>query len=98
MSIAAHFDADRRGALLQILSAAGAPVNPVMLRAALEEATLHRPSLDQVRADLAWLSQHGAVVLEGGPAEIQTATLTERGEDLARGRTQILGVSIYEEA
>lgn len=82
---------DRRLALLQTL--VGAPdytAHGHLLRTALEGFG-HRVSFDAVRGDLAWLAEQGLVLLTGG--EIPVATLTVRGEDVARGRTQVPGVA-----
>jgi len=89
-----RYTADRRGALLQILSAAGEPANIIMLRMALEEATPHRPALDAVQADVLWLKQRGAVTVDGDGVAIDSVTLTPRGEDIALGRVRLLGVSV----
>ncbi|MBP6582960.1 MAG: hypothetical protein KA204_05780, partial [Chromatiaceae bacterium] len=48
-------------------------------------------SFDAVRGDLAWLAEQGLVLVTGG--EIPVATLTVRGEDVARGRSQVPGVA-----
>ena len=50
-----------------------------------------RLSADQLRTHLAWLDEQGALVLSAG--EIQIATLTLRGEDIALGRAQSPGVA-----
>lgn len=81
---------DRRLALLQTLL--GAPdytAHGHLLRAALENFG-HRVSFDAVRGDLAWLAEQG-LLLAGD--QIPVATLTVRGEDVARGRTQVPGVA-----
>lgn len=82
---------DRRLALLQTL--VGAPdytAHGHLLRTALEGFG-HRVSFDAVRGDLAWLAEQGLVLVTGG--EIPVATLTVRGEDVARGRTLVPGVA-----
>ena len=49
------------------------------------------PSRDRVRTELAWLREQGLVTTEdlGG---FVVATLTERGEDAARGRVVVPGI------
>ncbi len=86
--------ADRRLAILEILSSAGAPANPVVLRGAIEDVTLHRPSMDQVRADVRWLAERGLVLEDAAGAALAEVTITERGEDVAGGRTRVLGVAV----
>ena len=48
-------------------------------------------SRDQVRSELAWLREQGLVKYDSNPVII-IATLTERGEDVALGRTTVPGV------
>lgn len=82
---------DRRLAVLQTLI--GSPdytAHGHLLRQRLE-AFGHRVSFDAVRGDLAWLDEQGLIVLAKG--EIPVATLTLRGEDVARGRAQVPGVA-----
>jgi hypothetical protein len=83
--------ADRRLCLLQALS--GCPdytAHAHLLRASLEGLG-HHPSMDNLRADLAWLDEQGLIVLADGA--IPVATLTLRGEDAARGLARIPGVA-----
>lgn len=49
------------------------------------------PSRDNLRAQMAWLAEQGLVTL-GGLDHCQVATLTARGEDVARGRATVPGV------
>ena len=48
------------------------------------------PSRDKVRTELYWLSEQGLVALEG--TDCLVATLTGRGEDVAKCRTTVPGV------
>jgi len=48
------------------------------------------PSRDRLRTELRWLEEQGLVRLSGGPCLV--ATLTERGEDVARCRVTVPGV------
>lgn len=51
----------------------------------------HAISRDQVKTEMAWLRDQGLVVVEDlGP--VLVATLTERGADVATGRTTVPGV------
>lgn len=47
---------------------------------------------DQTRSHLAWLAEQRAVSLLWPSAALAVATLTERGSDLAHGRSVISGV------
>lgn len=49
------------------------------------------PSRDRVRTELSWLAEQGLVTLDTEPG-ITIATLTQRGEDVARGRAMTPGV------
>lgn len=83
---------DRRLALLQtLLSAPDYTAHGHLLRTALEGYG-HRVSFDAVRGDLAWLAEQGLLLLANAD-QIPVATLTVRGEDVARGRTQVPGVA-----
>ena len=49
------------------------------------------PSRDKVRTELNWLKEQGLVTTDNDPG-ITIATLTERGMDVANGRTTVPGV------
>lgn len=49
------------------------------------------PSRDNVRTELSWLKEQGLVTIDDGSG-IMVATLTQRGEDVARGRATVPGV------
>lgn len=64
--------------------------NSSVLNAALDNFG-HTISRDQVKTELAWLAEQGAVALEDiGPVVV--ATLTERGQDIAAGRARVPGI------
>ncbi len=50
-------------------------------------------SRDVVRGDFAWLHDMGLVQVEEVSASVHTATITQRGIDVAAGRTRIAGVA-----
>lgn len=51
----------------------------------------HTLSRDQVKTELHWLAEQGALTLEDvGP--VLVATLTERGQDIAAGRARVPGI------
>ncbi|MDH1007411.1 ArsR family transcriptional regulator [Pseudomonas nicosulfuronedens] len=64
--------------------------NSSVLNAALDSFG-HAVSRDQVKTELAWLAEQGAISLEDiGPVVV--ATLTERGHDIAAGRARVPGI------
>jgi hypothetical protein len=51
----------------------------------------HTLSRDQVKTELHWLAEQGALTLEDvGP--VLVATLSERGQDIAAGRARVPGI------
>jgi|SRR5471032_933312 len=51
----------------------------------------HTLSRDQVKTELSWLAEQGALTLEDvGPVVV--ATLSERGQDIAAGRARVPGI------
>ncbi|APC14540.1 hypothetical protein BLL42_01870 [Pseudomonas frederiksbergensis] len=51
----------------------------------------HTLSRDQVKTELHWLLEQGALTLDDvGP--VLVATLTERGQDIAAGRARVPGI------
>ena len=86
-----HLREDRRLSLLQALAGAtDYTAHAHLLRQSL--ATVgHQVAFDLLRADLAWLDEQGLIVLADG--EIPVATLTLRGEDVARGVARVPGVA-----
>lgn len=51
----------------------------------------HAVSRDQVKTELQWLTEQGALTLEEmGP--VLVATLTTRGQDIAAGRARVPGI------
>ncbi len=82
---------DLRLAVLQLLLRAdGYDLNDRILSSALAEFG-HRPSLDRLRSELAWLKEQGLIETRtvGG---FTVAQLTPRGKDAACGRAQVPGV------
>lgn len=84
-------DEDRRLVILRCLEEdSGYSLNESVIEDCLE-ALGHNVSRDRVRTDLAWLSEQGLVVIEH-IVNVQVATLTSRGADVARGRVSVPGV------
>lgn len=52
----------------------------------------HHPSRDQVKTDLVWLGEQGLLKVED-IGSVLVVTLTERGADVAAGRSSVPGVS-----
>jgi Fe2+ or Zn2+ uptake regulation protein len=91
MSFADLIAADIRLAVLQILAQdAGYAHNEMVLRAALRELG-HAVSRDRMRTELHWLSEQLLVTLADAGGVV-VARLTDRGEDVAGGRSVVPGV------
>lgn len=82
---------DIRLVLLRLLSEMVAyRANSSVLTMALDSYG-HTLSRDQVKTELQWLSEQGAIALSDvGP--VLVATLTERGQDIAAGRARVPGI------
>jgi len=91
VSYAEHFAKHTRIAILRVLDVApGYRANSSILHSAVDELGL-TASRDQVKTELAWLAEQRLVtVIEHG--DLMVATLTERGSDVAAGRTVVPGV------
>ncbi len=84
-------DADRRLVILRTLEEdPGYSLNESVLQSCLE-ALGHSVSRDRVRTDLAWLSEQGLITIEV-VVNVQVATLTSRGSDVAAGKITVPGV------
>ncbi len=73
-----------------LLDDPGYSMNESLLLDAVEQFGF-QPSRDNLRAQLAWLSEQGLVTMDG-VEHCQVAKLTTRGEDVARGRAFVPGV------
>ena len=83
--------ADLRLAILQLLGeAAGYDLNSRILADALAWLG-HRPSLDRLAGELAWLAEQGLVTTHE-VGSLVVATATARGLDVAAGRARTPGV------
>lgn len=83
---------DRRLSLLLVLSnTPGYSANVFLLRDAVRDIYGHNASVDQVRTDLAWLSEQGTLTARN-VGDVALATLTTRGLDAAAGRTHVPGI------
>ncbi|MBD9463931.1 ArsR family transcriptional regulator [Pseudomonas sp. Pdm06] len=82
---------DMRLVILRLLvEMPGYRANSSVLNTALDNFG-HTASRDQVKTELQWLAEQGAVSLADiGP--VLVATLTERGQDIAAGRARVSGI------
>ena len=86
-----HFTAHLRLTLLRLLvGAPGYRANSSIMHSAASEFGLGA-SRDQIKSELAWLSEQGAVKV-ADVAGLTVATLTDRGLDVAEGRASMPGV------
>jgi Fe2+ or Zn2+ uptake regulation protein len=82
---------DRRLVVLRLLAESESyTANEYLLTSALPGFG-HSVSHDRVRADMDWLEEQGLVSVER-PGDISVAKLTQRGLDVAQGRTRATGV------
>lgn len=90
-AFAKHVDEDLRLSILQLLGETeGYDLNVNILRSALAELG-HRPSLDKLRVEAAWLEEQGLVETHC-VGSLVVAKATARGLDVARGQARVPGV------
>ncbi|MBI2770004.1 MAG: ArsR family transcriptional regulator [Burkholderiales bacterium] len=83
---------DRRLSLLLVLAQTpGYSTNAFLLRDAVDSIYGHSASNDQVKTDIAWLSEQGLVTARTA-GDVTIATMTARGADVAAGRATVPGV------
>lgn len=83
---------DRRLSLLLVLDQTpGYSANAFLLRDAIGDIYGHAASIDQVRTDIAWLTEQ-SLVTSRTVGDVTLATLTARGVDAAAGRAHVPGV------
>lgn len=92
MDYADHFSKHVRIAILRVLAAAPAwRANSSILHSATDSLGL-TATRDQIRGELAWLAEQRLVTTVDHAGGLVVATLTERGVDVAEGRTVVPGV------
>lgn len=92
MNYSAHFAKHLRLVVLRLLGEAGGyRLNSSVLTDAAKAHGLDA-SRDQMRGEIAWLAENGMVATEEPTPGLIVATLTERGADVAAGRSQHPGV------
>ncbi len=83
---------DRRLVILRLLHEQGGyALNDSVLHSALE-AMGHQVARSIVRDDVGWLEERQLVTTELISGRVLVATLTERGGDVAAGRSRVEGV------
>lgn len=89
---AEHLRQDQRLVLLRVLSEMPSyRANSSVLSTLLHQLG-HTMSRDQVKTELRWLCEQGLLTLEEAGSVI-VATLGERGQDVAEGRSRVDGVN-----
>lgn len=92
MSYAAFLSEDRRLAILRLLhDQEGYALNESVIHDALERLGHHVPR-SIARDDLVWLEERALLRVEVVGDRVWVATLTERGGDVATGRSRVEGV------
>ena len=92
MSYSDHFARHLRLVVLRLLAEAGEyRLNAAVLSDAANALGL-ASTRAQLRTEIAWLAEQGAVTIEELGSGVLVATLTERGADVAAGRAAIPGV------
>lgn len=98
MSLADVLAADRRGIILRVLHDQGDfGLNDGVIQDALDLSG-HKVSRDVVRTELSWLEEQGFVHIDKLQTSFDKATglwvanLTQRGEEIATGRSKNPGV------
>jgi len=83
----------RRLRILQTLAkAAGYSTNEEVIRMSIEADYGLSASHDMLRSDLGWLAEQGLLDLEIIGTDIQVATITTRGADVANGIVRTPGI------
>lgn len=92
MSFRDHIAADLRLVLLRVLECApGYECNSSILQLSVEDYG-HNVSQDLINTELSWLAEQGLVKLDRPLSTLAVATLTSRGLDVAKGRSNVPGV------
>lgn len=92
MSYSEHVAEHRRLAMLKVIAESdGYSCNEFMLGELLNDDYGHRIGTDSIRTELAWLAEQGLIKLRT-TSDVQIATLTYRGSDVAIGKAVVPGV------
>lgn len=83
---------DRRLSVLLVLQESpGYSANLFLVQTAVSSIYGHAASLDQLRTDVAWLTEQGLLTHQA-TGDVVVATMTARGADVAAGRATVPGV------
>ncbi|WOI47732.1 ArsR family transcriptional regulator [Acidovorax sp. BLS4] len=88
---ATHLAEDRRLVILRVLLESAAYTANEYLLHSMVERLGHVVSTDRIHTDLAWLKEQGLIAVDD-VAGVRIGKLLARGEDAARGRTEVPGV------
>jgi hypothetical protein len=91
-SYAEHLTHDRRLVILRLLKSNNGHGNDSVLLTGVRQVGHIAATREEIRADLEFLKERGALRVEYFEETIMVARLTERGLDCAEGRITIEGV------
>jgi Fe2+ or Zn2+ uptake regulation protein len=93
MNFSEHLAADQRLVILRLLVESNSyKANSSVLTMRMDHLG-HAVSRDVVRSHLSWLDEQGLVSIDEPVTGVVVATLRPRGDDVARGRAVVPGVS-----
>lgn len=81
----------RRLLILRLLAELGGEANESVIASAVRQGGFEQSSKDSIRADIDYLREVGCAT-ETWLDTLRVVSLTERGEDCAHGRVEILGI------
>jgi len=85
MSFSERYTADLRLMILEILQAAGEETSLALLKAAVSDASMHRPSSEDLVMEVSWLATRNLIVQRKISGVVDAVVITERGRDVAEG-------------
>jgi hypothetical protein len=91
MSYADVMRASRRTFIVRLLVEAGGEANESVIRTCAFRGGFGHSTADDIRTDLDYLREQGCVTEEWA-GSLRVVTVTERGEDCARGKIEVEGV------
>lgn len=92
MNFKSYLEEDLRLVLLLLLKEAGGSANESVLGSGARGLGHAKATRDELRAELSWLKERGLVAHQWFDSKVLVAELTERGLDVAEGRTLVDGV------
>ncbi|PZQ46320.1 MAG: hypothetical protein DI551_05240 [Micavibrio aeruginosavorus] len=85
-------DSDRRLAILRLLTDVNGQANDSVIHKALDALGHANQPRNQIRKDLQFLENNGLANIEW-LEDVMIVSITERGDDAAHGRVDVVGVS-----